>query len=124
MYTVDYFIEKFSNPALKWHIGNYTDGNGAYCALGHCGWRVGSQRSAEAREFWRLTYGDFGMDIPAINDGNAPEYQQSTPQERVLAALQDIKKLQQEQRVKEGNDVLNSFNPPLNMVEQTKELVH
>jgi len=107
MYTVDYFIDKFSKiPEDKWHAGGYwnTDacGNRMFCALGHCGEYFfdegfGRQRmkTAESKALWDLVYFSLKLIIQDINDAPYfPTYMQQTPKQRILAALYDIKRAQ------------------------------
>lgn len=106
IYTVDYFLAKFrAIPSEK--IGN-SQSEG--CAYGQC--RT-SQRDdgAATREGMALTAvmqvlipnltAKTSFDHPPdqftparINNGETNEYQQATPKERLIAALEDIKKLQ------------------------------
>lgn len=89
-YTVDYFIEKFEKiPEEKWITGLYEDINGNHCALGWCGVKGdANDESAElTRLFWKID-----KSVIRVNDGILyAEYQQSTPKQRILAALRDIK---------------------------------
>lgn len=101
MYTVDYFIDKFSKiPEGLWFVGDYYDRNGdGQCARGHCGKRV-CKESEEDEALLQLF--DFSQNnsyvnstcIANINDGNDYRYPQLTPKQRVLAALYDVKKAQ------------------------------
>lgn len=101
MYTVDYFIKKFEAiPEDKWHTGEYSDGI-KKCAMGHCQDRTrrhtnslyGPEFDAIVSLFKTLGGGDYGIAI--INDGCDLRYRQPTPKQRILAALYDIKKLNQ-----------------------------
>ena len=85
-YNVDYFIKKFEAiPESKWCTQKIDNGNGQYWALGHCdGW-------GEFDSLSELLGGKAAL----TNNGNNPIYQQPTPKQRILAALYDIKKLQQ-----------------------------
>jgi hypothetical protein len=108
-YDVDYFIRKFEAiPESLWTV-NTRHENGKRCALGWC-----YVTSAEAEASMLPPYVDneedkalcalvmflheYNSDIygmGGINNGVYKSYQQSTPKQRVLAALQDIKLLQQ-----------------------------
>ena len=89
-YNIDYFINKFKAiPEDRWCVRALHD-NGRACALGHC-LEVGHIFSQECSEFIRV----FGVGAPSVNNGYDQRYQQPTPKQRILAALYDIKKLQQ-----------------------------
>lgn len=108
-YDVSYFINKFQAiPEQKWGISSFIDADtGARCAQGHCGmntdncWHVWGRSIAtvqnslkEAASLYYL-FGDNGLDVGMVNNGYLTEYSQPTPKQRILAALHDIKKLQQ-----------------------------
>jgi len=96
-FTVGHFITKFEAiPEEKWATGdyvNYVDPT-CRCALGHCGW------GSDTSNFVTTAEGDtLNKILPrtrnlfaaaAINDGKNPLYQQSTPKQRILAALRDV----------------------------------
>lgn len=89
-YTVDYFIEKFEKiPDEKWLIGEFGDGAGSHCALGHCGmgkdWAYTNESRALVGVFHSCPY-----DVEDVNDGIPVEYGH-TPKERILNALREIK---------------------------------
>lgn len=105
IYTIDYFIAKFQAIPSN-QIGDSQDKG---CAYGQCrnGEHNGS-RTAEGKALTRLMKmllpltpvldAPFDPDqgTPArINNGETKEYQQPTPKERLLAALYDIKAMQQ-----------------------------
>lgn len=105
-YTVDYFIEKFSKiPEGMWITGDFGRG-GVHCAGGHCGCTYSKESTDEAMALAHLIgklplvrhnggYSDIIYDnIVCINYGHT-QYQQNTPKQRILAALYDIKKLQE-----------------------------
>lgn len=112
MYTVDYFINKFQIiPENKWVVGDWGF-NGSHCANGHCGvasnicthGTVQSRALAKLFQLIRLTtigghsfYAYHWSRVAVVNDGQTNEYQQPTPKQRILAALYDIKKMQQPQ---------------------------
>lgn len=113
MYTVDYFIKKFEAiPEDLWITGS--DGwkliNGKGCALGFC--KPEDLEQAISDIFWEnriLLFEKYGYPsqgvscqrdyelVYCINDALLPELdrQSNTPKARILAALYDIKKLQQ-----------------------------
>lgn len=90
--TVEYFINKFEAiPEEKWATGEYSK-KGKCCALGHCGVktekRTGFPILTDEGEVLNelLDY-----KVPEINDGQDERYKQTTPKERILAALKDVK---------------------------------
>lgn len=116
MYTVDYFIAKFSLiPEDKWAIGIFATRKNIFspikmCAQGFCL----PNKAVKAALGKHLVYPDvndssykevfalvelFGNSkaVARINNGKNIEYQQSTPRRRILAALNDIKKKQEEE---------------------------
>lgn len=114
MFSLDYFIEKFKSiPDNRWNVGHQIKDDGTHCALGHCGESYGPEQMALsdilgnirvkiAKKVTNNVYNvgeviDFSYlgKIAAINNGETEEYQQSTPKERILAALYDVKKMQQ-----------------------------
>jgi hypothetical protein len=122
MYTVDYFINKFAAiPAHQWYIGGFVGMNGdihARCANGHCGIddaSDGTEESEALKSLFRLldlttsyksapliinniineTRRFWSYKAACVNDGITREYQQQNPKQRILAALYDIKKMQQ-----------------------------
>lgn len=106
MYTVDYFIDKFSKiPASRFATGTQSDGNGNHCAYGWCGINYYTNGSLNNDTGERTEEGIAltdvfvpimnGMGMASINNGRHPVYQQPTAKERILAALYDIKKQQQ-----------------------------
>lgn len=109
-YTVDYFIDKFSKiPDSKFISGLQCDNKGNHCAYGWCATKFyysSSGNGHETEEGQALTklftipelqYLDLAGEIPEgmparINNGDHPKYQQPTPKQRILAALNDVKK--------------------------------
>lgn len=137
MYTVDYFITKFEAiPEEQYCEGVFRSGN-ACCANGHCGVEylihdescltaesIGLQKVfsvLQIHEKGRLIEDGFGglySDKAAfINNGLCDEYRQSTPKQRILAALYDIKKIQQEKQMGVVNDILSKV--PASEVSET-----
>ena len=95
MYDVDYFIRKFEGiPEEFWCVGDYSD-HGKHCAYGHCGMHHGKNEENSALE--KVFQCKEGLNIVNINDGGDCQYKQLHPKQRILAALYDIKKLQQPQ---------------------------
>ncbi len=92
MYTVDYFLQKLGAvPESNWCVGYFVYGSN-HCALGHCG-ETSYGVTQESLALFGL-FVDNHMDVVGVNDGQIKEYYQSTPKQRVLAALRDIKKMQ------------------------------
>lgn len=92
-YTVDYFINKFTNiPDNKWFIGALTNpkDKDSHCAMGHC---IYGSSYSEFNYLCHL-FDIGGLYVAPINDGKNPEYKQNTPKARILAALEDIKRIQ------------------------------
>lgn len=100
IYTVDYFITKLSAiPEDRWCVGTLQDSTGRRCALGHfhpafnrpdplyCGDDLG--------DFIMLFHDNLKTAAYMVNNGDCPHYQQTTPKQRILAALYDIKAKQQ-----------------------------
>lgn len=93
-YTVDYFIAKFEAiPEEKWFIGDFINiyNPEQKCAYGHCGCIKSLGETIESNMLFDL----FDNPVHYINDGHDEKYQQSTPKQRILAALHDIKKQQE-----------------------------
>lgn len=95
-FTVDYFLKKFSAiPEEFWTgNGNYFEGN-KRCAFGHCErltdhW---NEESTALNKLFRLL--PFRAVVICINDGEDDKYKQPTPKQRILAALRDIKKMEE-----------------------------
>lgn len=106
-YNVDYFIAKFSAiPEERWITGVMTDKN-KYCALGHCGagnplaGNADFNHTEESKALNKLFKANFNEPAWKINDSKDYGYPQSTPKQRILAALQDIKKAQLDAQYKE-----------------------
>lgn len=118
MYTVDYFIDKFSAiPEDKWAIYTQHDGKGRHCALGWCRYKHqlnnGEYRrdydwSEEQEALMRLFIkaglnticgGETLGDVAYVNNGTHPKFQQPTPKKRILAALLYIKAYEQREEI-------------------------
>lgn len=96
-YTVDYFINKFKKiPENKWCTITYDNGNGQYCALGHCGANYNSDFdcdfSEEASELQNLFFNELKLDVATVNDST--KMKEKTPKKRILAMLKKIKRKQ------------------------------
>jgi hypothetical protein len=98
-FTVDYFIAKFEAIAPElWNGGLYVAKDGTRCAMGHCGvmpdnrYKETPESSALDELFWKHQ-----LIVVAVNDGADSRYIQSTPKQRILAALRDIKSKSQPQ---------------------------
>ena len=91
MYDVGYFIAKFEGiPESKWCEEELLNEDGRCCALGHCGGRIEEDGDiVYTEEIYALSH--LIGDVPAVNDGLHDDYPQSTPKQRILAALRDIK---------------------------------
>lgn len=105
IYDVNYFIKKFEAiPEDLWITGlYYSRDRSGFCALGHCG-VTEIDRTEEADALESLFISNL-RDIQkvhikvrlvaSINDGLIDKYKQPTPKKRILAALYDIKKIQE-----------------------------
>ena len=142
MYTVAYFINKFEAiPENKWVEGaKGTEPNekGEYCAYGHCGVRVNKYYSPdEARalsEIFQSVFKDkdgitffdgLSWAVVHVNDGisRMPKYSKlETPKARILAALRDIKAMQEKEPKPERVKTVY-VSVPETIKEQTGELI-
>lgn len=102
-YDVNYFIKKFEAiPAKMWFVKWLVNDNGSKrCALGHCCpnfnkkcFTNGDGQTEESRALVSL-FKIYNLGVGTINDGYCPQYEQPNPKKRILAALYDIKKMQQ-----------------------------
>lgn len=88
MYTVDYFIAKFEAiPDQLWAVRNLGTEGGPRCALGHCA--LGNDITKESCGLISLL-----PNAMNINNGDDHSYPQPSPKQRILAALYDIKRMQ------------------------------
>lgn len=113
-YDVDFFIRKFEAiPDELWTTGvfEFTLGDKVlHCANGFCGVtnvtcdvKRATKEAVELANLlsklpvdYKKKYGDILFDVTAmINDGRIDKYQQLYPKQRILAALYDVKKMQQ-----------------------------
>ena len=109
-YTVDYFIKMYEQTNEdEWCILNFNIGN-KFCAYGYCDIKNPGngvfcekgkllQRLFESIKITRKATASFINPVMVVNDGDALEYQQPTPKQRILAALYDIKKLQEPKHI-------------------------
>lgn len=142
-YTVDYFISKFSDiPEHLWNVGHVSKSDGTHCAIGHCDRLYYRDRNKSEIEslidifqpmpsvkiICKTSYNHYdigsiirdGMSkIAAINNGETEQYQQSTPKERILAALNDIKKMQQPTH----KDETSKFTSLIPIVDEVSDVV-
>lgn len=96
-YNADYFINKFEPiPESKWCIYAMINDKGQKCARGHCnaGIRMDIKiyPSIEDNALCEL-FEKLGHQVWDVNNGYHGPYQQLTPKQRILAALRDIKAL-------------------------------
>lgn len=92
-YDVDYFLNKFKAiPHSRWITGEFSDDKCRHCALGHCGYTT-KERTEEGAALLRLVEPATHSSIVTINDYKYKHYK--TPKGRIMAALRDVKKLQQ-----------------------------
>lgn len=95
-YNRDYFIAKFEAiPTHLWHTGGFVNKEipEKMCALGHCGWRNGSQTTEELEEgrvLHVIIHDGTGAYVGDINDGHDPRFQQPFAKDRILAALKSF----------------------------------
>jgi len=83
-WTIDDYIAFYEAiPEDKWTTGDFVDGFGRCCALGHLGFRNCTETPTNHSEFF--------VPLPMVNDGFAENYKQPTPKQRVLAYLRDLK---------------------------------
>lgn len=115
-YDVDYFIKKFGNTKDNlWCAYSLHNGYGRACANGWCGSTFDKKtdevlfiNTTEESRALQPIFAHLSSSInndanshsysniaAVINNGDDPRYQQPTPKQRILAALRDIKKLQQ-----------------------------
>lgn len=101
IYNVDYFIAKYTAiPEELWTVDTREDGFGRRCAHGHCApTNVNAYQSCNTPEEVALrALSDLQDDdcfFVNVNNGRHRKYKQSTPKQRILAALYDIKAKQQ-----------------------------
>lgn len=91
-YDITYFIDKFSSiPEDNWTTDVFVSEDNKCCALGHCGVRY-DRTTEEATALFRL-FRNSRFSVVSVNDDEYPvAYPQTTPKQRVLAALRDLEK--------------------------------
>lgn len=95
MYDVNYFIKKFEAIPEENIIANVYGTMERGCAMGLCQ-RNGKEHLALYDLFnENIGHTDDVTSAVTVNNGNHPCYQQPTPKQRILAALNDIKKMQE-----------------------------
>ncbi len=111
-FTVEFFIEKFSAiPSKNIRARTQDDGNGGRCIVGWCKSNEfgddpteykNTQTSDECKALEELFHNAgiksvtnkgnrLGWNLADVNNGDHPDYQQSTPKKRIMAALNDVK---------------------------------
>lgn len=150
IYTVDYFIKKFEAIPSK-EIGTSQDTG---CAYGQCRTmdKGDGAITVEGMALEKLMmtlpelkpskaalYPPYECTPARINNGEILQYQQRTPKERILAALRDIKAMQDKEVVeppikeqepvhteysKEVKEKIRYVSVPSSITEQTKELIY
>jgi len=107
-YNVDYFIKKFEAiPESKWCTA-WISRDDKHCASGHCGITNYYDLNPEVKglielfkklkltlKTWVCPLSSEVKQIVYVNDSSSLEYDQHTPKQRILAALNDIKKMQE-----------------------------
>ena len=113
-YDTDFFIKKLSVIPLKeWTVGRYTDLQGRHCALGHLGASLGLENPV-SNAMSKLFYTELGVSVADVNDGCARPHdgfgsvpksilKHKTPRARVLAGLNEIKKIQDGRKQKHAH---------------------
>ncbi len=97
-YDVNFFIRKFEaikdKNIISHSFGSQNDKN--KCAFGWCGYFGHGliMDYPEAHALWLLMKRNINAIPSVINDGGDHRYLQSTPKQRILAALHDIKSMQ------------------------------
>lgn len=137
MYDVNYFIKRFEAiPENLWLINRLNDDNhiGAHCANGHLGVQYPTKPTEESKGLYiimeplKLYYTDclnyeveevrdftvgYSTKIAAINNGKVKEYRQDTPKQRVLAALKDIKRIEDNKKLAEVDKMIEGIKEPV-----------
>lgn len=131
MYTVDYFINKFEAiPECLWLEREFRRGQMA-CVMGHCA-DVQEERNA-LEDLFKLhshlfspveIYGHGAWYFEQmVNNGDDPKYQQPTPKARILAALHDIKAMQEKEQPQPERIKTVYVSVPETVKAQSKELI-
>lgn len=111
IYDVNYFIDKFQKiSASLWIVGAFGQQD-FHCALGHCGARCSSDvvPLSEASILVGIMRKHLNSFPSIINDGLNSNYPQHTPKQRILAALQDIKKMQDKSDAPPREDITHEL---------------
>lgn len=132
IYNVQYFIDKFEKiKTKKWTTGRYSSMFGlSHCALGHCGMGDKVDGFDTYPEVFHLAkiFANSKLNIISVNDGDCPRYQQPTPKQRILAALNDIKKIiDKENQVQPSREDLTkslAVLPPSEVVDTINQKVN
>lgn len=133
MYTVGYFIKKFEAiPENLWCVSARSN-NDQRCAYGWC---YTSKEEAKQSEAWgyQRNAEEIALDnmvqllnplwgAAGINNGIYSEYQQPTPKKRILAALHDIKAMQEKEQPQPERIKTVYVSVPETVKEQSKELI-
>jgi hypothetical protein len=148
-YTVDYFLDKFSKiPESRWTTHVFSEkkflSTRKCCAQGHClplfvlketekkksiNIRIDKYSIHDFSEAFALIalFGQRNLTtsqrIANINNGSDIHYNQPTPKQRILAALRDIKKLQEPEAKPEVKERIKYVSVPTSITEQTKEII-
>lgn len=97
-YMVDYYIKKFKAiPAKHYTTSNFTSplDPKKHCALGHCGVTCfydayNTPEAVNLRDLFKI----IRASVISVNDGESAAFTQKSPKARILAALNQIKKIQ------------------------------
>lgn len=93
-YDANYFIQKFSLISEdQWTESGYMDGE-RRCALGHCGEEDSNDPTTESEKLDSL-FSKYDLRVSLVNDGMCSRYNQESPKARILAALHDIKAMEE-----------------------------
>jgi hypothetical protein len=149
MYTVDFFIKKFEQiPDPLFVVGTFADGYGGHCAVGWCQIRRFDEVTDESLSLKKIfeslviTFRDgykvqgivpshinhpgYPEKAAVINNGDAAEYQQPTPKQRILAALYDIREMNKQNIDTGGKEQPKTktvyVSVPVSITEQAREL--
>lgn len=97
-YTIQYFIDKFSAiPVEQWRSDGYYGKDGEpHCALGHLGCLNDVSNddlidSTEISDLYKYLAMANVISIVDLNDGRERGFHQTTPKDRIIAALEIAK---------------------------------
>lgn len=122
MRDTQYFIDKFEAiPEDRWTTFTQIDSQERRCALGHLlpssynyetwskGWGCCGSETEEGKAlcllFSPIRFSG-ACTVANINNGEDDKYQQDTPKQRVLAALRDIQKREEEEKAGQPDTIL------------------